>query len=1303
MSILDTVDRDSIKNMSKEERLRLRSELGKEALKSNPKLKRIFVKANDYEREIIKGKLYQKIGKEIKDLSRYKVKEVPVKNITNVYEPGVPGQRKMGLSYRLTPPQKATYAPLLDDNSEKMYDLIENGTVDVSTLSEPEVAYFGQLAHMRESPLREQYQVRAREIWDRDMADMGEFSDTRIGDIIEGMAAPLTDLAREVYERKGEDTSYYDQYKAIQSIAYPNKVKWEKAGEVGGLFLGAGIGYAGLARHGLAKTLARHGDKIALRPKALASVAGLEFGLGVAYNQPSLVLQDADPNRIVSGLEAAAIGSAFGLAVDMIRPMRGMTYQEAMEHTRKLTGEKFHSRMARFQDKSKQSAVLRNQIDQSRVAKARTEQARGDYLSQARQERLARNELARTSGAQQRSMDDVAEMQAGLERQAVTRRQQDFDAARTEEALSARQAVADDIAGSLQARQLNVPARVEDAVSRQGAATTEEYTKKVRLENELSDVEQRMATIKGRRGESKKEMSKLQSRREVLRANQIAQELNPPLSKWESMAEEAMPGSVLGITPYANLSNLSKEELQTLLIKEGVGRGTVGTVAALTGEEDERLNSFLMGSLLWSGPMARKAAGVDKLKPPRWLAEGLESIRGAGKTGLVPLLQRLNDTSPVAYNMVTGVRLGEKKDIARVGKLVEPFFRTYRKAKSNAPWNNKYKMSKDQHDDLVLALDNGDAATRERILKAVDPSGEWSRQWEDLMKASRYIHQSADNVRVDGLKFLDEHFPRYVKDHNGLLQHKGIVRSDQYEKAYTEFLTKHKRKPTKMEVQELYSRVFREPQTFGAPSNTKQRQFTKLDKSDLEFYDDIETAFGKYMQSMLKYIHTRRALGYTKNSASFNTKRDILDGSVGETIRNVTLGLRNNGVLDADKMDEVHDLLRTSLIDYSPGPSAFWQGYRNLYYAGMIGNPGSTVTQASDVGIAATKDPIATFNVVKNAAKNLTEAVKTARTDKGIKEWWGDIKNPRKFEFNITDVGLRDIANDISSAGWTGKWLDLNTKASGFKMGDELMKNIHLSSAFERLQKQAKRGDKKYKALQQERFGKDFNELDKALKQGDADNRHVQHAIWNELVDVQPVIRESMPEFYSKLKTGRLMYSLKSFMLNHINFIRSYLIRNLNNAKTPKEYGHAMKELVTYGSIFGTAAFTANQVKDFMYGRTVSFSEAVMDALWQTMGLSKYNIYQLRDLKESFDSDRVAKHAFDLAVPHAPVSAVVEDLFKGEQESSRYFTPLGKSYYWHLGGGAEKERKRRARRARGGFDSGLGGDDFGSEDLGSGL
>ena len=115
-----------------------------------------------------------------------------------------------------------------------------------------------------------------------------------------------------------------EKVRGVMNLMDENAEGHHMAGKVLGLLGTAGVGYAGLTAKGLTTFLGAN----ARTTQSLLATGAAEIGIDAAYNPDgySMVLGsmlNVEEGRLVSGLEAVALGTAFNLGIDMVRLIKG--------------------------------------------------------------------------------------------------------------------------------------------------------------------------------------------------------------------------------------------------------------------------------------------------------------------------------------------------------------------------------------------------------------------------------------------------------------------------------------------------------------------------------------------------------------------------------------------------------------------------------------------------------------------------------------------------------------------------------------------------------------------------------------------------------------------------------------------------------------------------------------------------------------------------------------------------------------------------------------------------------------------
>tara|TARA_R100000152_G_C6781161_1_gene215091 strand:+ start:1816 stop:5529 length:3714 start_codon:yes stop_codon:yes gene_type:complete len=1225
---------DSIAGLSRQDRLLKRKESMRDFLKANRQAGEYFLSQNDEGKERLKGMYYSKLIEKNPDFGRFVVGETSRKSYSQMYTGGT-GQ--------VTETKEPVYAELYDDKTEYLYDAVDKGLIEPVELDRDTTSFIAGVAKVRGSTKAKILQMRARDIAEEMGIGQGL---ARAGGLTTGIFKPFADVAVAGYEAVGGDTTERTQTQALLAAAYPERVAFENWGQVLGLLGGSLAVYNKLGQKGLATVVRKEGGKRSIAAGALAATAGAEFGLGFAYNSPTLLGE----SRVMSGIEAMFLGSALNLAVDAVLPLRGMNKAQATEYLDELDPPKWKEISEGISVKSDEAMPSPQNVELA-------EQVRD----------------AQTPGMVPLRESLEQSEQAG---QSFNQLQGD---------LTAR-----DLQQSLEANQLGTPTSTPINQGA-GGAVTPEMERIRQIDTQIDTLNNRERVLNERRGLSKKERGRLNTERKSLVAERTQLQYNPALTREEQLAEEAMPGSVLGIQPYI-LSNTP--EMRARVMKELLLRFSGGTAGAFFTDPEEdgigRGLGFALGFIA-ADPQALKSIG--KILPEKIRKPTGEALTSA----LEPLDQRLLKISPKIFNALRRMELQQLSANKENLDTALPFFDKLNEVKKAGD------ASKQDLEDLTLAIFNRDVSARDAIFNKIDASGTLSSSYGDIETMLSRLRQDALDTGMD-IKFLQDYFPRVLRDYDGLKKSRGFKDTSEYTKELRNFQKEFNRKPNAQERADIANKLIMANNKNAGPTYGKERKLDTLVKSDLKYYSNLEEALGAYIFDITRRISKRRFTGAnfkggtTQTQVSplgdkFKTKtipkdqQSIIGDTIGAEVDEMVDLMRASGEINEAQVNETINLLKARLVEGDIGPSGAWSAYRNMHYLTTIGNPFSAVTQVSDIATAATKNASATGNVLGKALRG------------------------KGFDIKPEDYGLVDVAEDMMNPGKTGKWLEKSLKYSGFKAMDRIGKATHLSSAYQRLKKAASAPEnsavfQKFKQEQLPRFGDEFEDLVSALRNSDKSNENLRLAVFNELADIQPITLSGMPEQYVKMKGGRLLYALKSFTIKQVDFMRKQMLDKIAKAKTPAEVKEGVGNYARYLALFGGTTMAANTFKDFVLGREITLDDAATDAWMQAFGLTRYSIYKLRDFFDKGSTDSIQRTFGNILFPSRAPGDLIDDtskLIKGEIKGIEDVTSLrnvpivGKGLYWKIGEGKEKLRKRKARNIPSKtFNSNLGGSGLGS-------
>ena len=585
---------------------------------------------------------------------------------------------------------------------------------------------------------------------------------------------------------------------------------------------------------------------------------------------------------------------------------------------------------------------------------------------------------------------------------------------------------------------------------------------------------------------------------------------------------------------------------------------------------------------------------------------------------------------------------------------------------------NKNRLFSDADKEAFKVLSrNSDADGLEKLFAkyAGSPEGaELQQQFRVVRNVLDDLHQQAGDAGRD-IGFVENYFPSKIKDHDQFMKAVGAEKEDPIRKAWFEKENDLGRELTKQEKSDIANKVLIGSKRDGVsgPSFSKKRVFEMIDGDEViktpdgnevsiaSFYQDPDKSLMDYIDQVSYDIETRNFLG----------KGDNIENSIGNTVTE----LIDQGEIDFADARTLQDLLKARFINANKGPSEPVKLLRDVNYLATLGNPMSTITQFSDLGLSA----------FLNGTDNTFAAL--ADTIRG------------KNLINLEDLNIDDIAAELSDPGVVGKWLDKTLDITQFKNVDKLGKTTAINSAYKQMRRAAKKGKgRDYDTLVKEAnevFGAEAPQLLEDLRKGNYQSDNVRLALFNRLSEVQPISLSEMPEAYLNSPNGRLFYSLKSFTLKQIDLMRNKFLDDLYEGAAKgnaKQVTQAVGDLIRFGTLFGGSIMGTNIAKDYIQGRPIEMTDEMLDAALSTMALSRYNIYKIKN--EGLGS-AVKNYLFSFPTPvFDSMTKDIDTIVSGEFEnplmldSVKLLPVVGKNLYWSLGAGGAKNQREREKKLK---------------------
>lgn len=614
------------------------------------------------------------------------------------------------------------------------------------------------------------------------------------------------------------------------------------------------------------------------------------------------------------------------------------------------------------------------------------------------------------------------------------------------------------------------------------------------------------------------------------------------------------------------------------------------------------------------------------------LVNAYESVKESISRIAEPISTRLKQINPSLKNKMRRYEFDLKQRVLQDEKSVKPFLHGYE------------KLSDKDKSDLDLAFKNSDTEKIEEVLK----KNKLEKEFQAVKQTLNNLFSRAKDTGLD-MGFIEEYFPRQVKDVKGMLK---FFQKDEtwpeMQKAIKKKEESLGRKMKDEEKAEMLNTMLRGYSGKGAkPGNVKERVISRVTPILNQFYQDSPQALMNYIYKVNDFIEARRFFGKSAEGKEMSEKS--LEDSIGAFV----LDLLQSGDIKGEQAQDVSDILKAR---FSPkGTGKYTSAIKNITYITTMGSVTSAITQIGDIA----------FSLYKNGFYKTGKAI--AKTLTG------------QSDITKEDIGIERIAEEFSDKSKTAKALEFVFKMTGLNWMDRLGKETQINAAFDKYSEQANKPTKKFTKQMDDIFGKEAEQVIQDLKSKTPSN-NVKFLLFSELADVQPIALSEMPEKYLTSGNGRIFYMLKTYAIKQIDVFRNEVF--IDMAKHPAE---SIGKLIRLSALVIMANATADVIKDVVLGRPIQSNDDEEDYLWtkiidniiRLFGLSKYSLYK-------FKKGGVWEGISSVILPpiFSPVDQAARDIDKSLKEDGD-FEPqqaeiiqsvplLGKLYYWWFGGGRKK-------------------------------
>ena len=587
------------------------------------------------------------------------------------------------------------------------------------------------------------------------------------------------------------------------------------------------------------------------------------------------------------------------------------------------------------------------------------------------------------------------------------------------------------------------------------------------------------------------------------------------------------------------------------------------------------------------------AKASERIREDRkWFADS--SLRKTASKFLTPVITRLNRINPMFGRLLQNLDTAIRERSFRYRKQTEPFFN-----RLNAIKGAEFEEMKQ----LLFFSPTPEEASRPRNKAKMQRRDALLHKYGllnmyrlDVQPIMEEIYAEYTALGMPAMGYLEDYFPRVVKDLEGLIKSYGQKTKRTFELLVEE---ENKRRSNieeskggplpAMEKTEL-ARFFQDflqnkfrVDINGArlPGNVKVRDIQLIPADKLKFYDNPGIAFGKYTANMARAIESFKVVG--------DTRKGRLQGKLGE----LTEELFSAGQIDqadAGTVKSLTELITTQLQT----ENEILKSLGTLTYMATLINPGPVLVQIMDLYKVALYRGLG--GVVSGVYRTVT----------------GNRRFDIEDDFSIAKTQLSAEFQDPSVLQ---KALDFGlSRLVPFRQMDTAMKHASIEAAYDDFAKKAKApvGSKKYEQLLSEltiTMGReDALKTISDLQLGKAmESTLVKEALLAELLQRQPLTYLQVPEGYQTDPSKRLFYKLSTFMLLDLNYNRQEFMNDLGGpGKTLQQRTVALRRLAYMATLLTMFGLPSDMLDDWISGKDTYIPEHVMNNMLGMFGLSKY-------------------------------------------------------------------------------------------------
>lgn len=544
------------------------------------------------------------------------------------------------------------------------------------------------------------------------------------------------------------------------------------------------------------------------------------------------------------------------------------------------------------------------------------------------------------------------------------------------------------------------------------------------------------------------------------------------------------------------------------------------------------------------------------------MAIGLENA-------LTPISTRVKNINFRLFKKLRRMEMNYKAAVIDGHKRVEPFLRAIR------------KLDADTRLALGLALYNSDRETVKQIAVAYNMQQEIS----ELQILLDEIYDRAKDADIE-VEYRFDFFPRVVDDIDGLMDH--LHGDDSWSIIQEALDRKSERVDRELRPEEeisVINQLMRGRTVEGINLSErgvfKERRIETLTDELYKYYKSPEVSLLNYISMVNEAIEASKFFGKAIN----------MDGSTNmeESVGALVKDLFKSGEISSSDMRVLTDVLNARFNEKHM--SGFWAAARDLTYIDTMGSPLNAITQIGDLAISMYNSGVMrTFLEVGTSIKET-----------------GPIK--------LEDLGIDQISEEFGDGSWSSKLVNGVFKRTGLHKMDRIGKLTLVNSALKKYKDQIDKNDPSVMRELKQWFEEDAQQVADDISAGNITD-DVKFLLFNKLLDMQPVAKSEMPQYYLTGGNWKMLYVLKSFTLRQLDIYRREVFSKLKEAHQTGDKKMAAQAIGNFIRLAGfwmamtaSADFTKDFVKSFFGGDEIEDPEDyLVDATLKSFAFSKYQV-----------------------------------------------------------------------------------------------